>query len=329
MSILDGYTVAQVPEARIGTAIQWSRLARIQAGPAGSAWTVENNALMRFDGTVWQTEALEEPGDRMIVAMPVGGGAVLVLFADRLALYRPDSHSWRVLKLSRELGSFSRMTGGFHDDFWITAQHGIAQLKLDTNLGISSWKQSDTASIGLVDIDEPSPSAAGEEVFFAARPKGSHSSRAVGRWFDVTRVHSRMETVRIAIPDNLRGWRGPDGELWTMEGASLRRFIGGKWIAVEKFGVLAGSLFEVATERDGGFWIGTSEGIAHYPPHVWTMSDLVRELDQPVTSIAEDALGRLWFASTDICSNWTGQLGVPGRGRKACGLKRRRATLSR
>jgi signal transduction histidine kinase/CheY-like chemotaxis protein len=298
MSVLDGYTVVQIPEARSGSAIVWSQMAGVYTAPTGTGWTVENHALMKFDGARWNTEAVEQTGDTMIAAIPAAG-AVLVLLADRLAIYDPESHSWRALKTSRDLGSFSRMIPGFHDDFWITAQHGIAQLKLDAQVGIASWKQRDTSGIGLVDIDGPLPSAGSEEVFFVGRLQKAHALHAVARWFDVQAGDSRVEIVRTATPDNLRGWRGPDGELWTIEGASLRRFVDGRWIPVEKYGMLAGSLFEVVTERDGGFWLSTSEGIAHYPPHVWTTPDPVKQLDQPVHAIAEDRLGHLWFAATD------------------------------
>jgi len=308
MSVLDGYSVIQIPEARRGSAIDWNRLARVYTGANGTAWTVENQALMSFDGGRWNTEAHEESGDTMIAAMPAGG-TVLVLFADRLAIYSPGSHSWRVLKTGLELGGFSHMIPGFHDDFWITAHHGIAHLKFDAGQGIASWKQIDTTDLGLDEVDEPLPSTAGEEVFFAGRLKQGHPLHAVARWFDLEKAQPRIEIVRTATPDKLRGWRGPDGELWTMEGASLLRFVDGQWIPVEKYGMLAGTFFEVVPERDGGFWLGTSEGIAHYPPHVWTTADPVKQLDQPVHAIAEDGQGRLWFAATDYLleldgSNW-------------------------
>lgn len=85
MSVLDGYTVTGVPEPREGARIDFKRLARIYTGATKTAWTVENHALMSFDGATWHTEAAEAPGDTMLVAMPAGAGAVLVLFADRLA----------------------------------------------------------------------------------------------------------------------------------------------------------------------------------------------------------------------------------------------------
>jgi hypothetical protein len=309
ISILDGYTVTGIPDPRRGATIVWNRLARIYTGPTGTPWTVENHALMRFDGTGWHNEANEEPGDTMIAAMPAGAAAVLVLFANRVALYETESRMWRVLKTSQELGVFLRMVPGFRGDFWVTAQHGVARLKLDADLRVS-WKESDTRRLGIVDADEPLPSASGDELFFGGRLQGARSQRVVARWFDVEGADSRIEIVHTSTSDNLRGWRGPGGELWSIDGASLRRLVYGDWIPVEKFGMLAGSLFEVLMERDGGFWLGTSEGIAHYPAHLWTTPDLVRQLDQPVHAIAEDRKGRLWFGGTDYLleldgSNWS------------------------
>jgi len=308
MSVLDGYTVVQIPEARRGPVISLNKLARIYSDSNGTAWTVENHSLMSFDGVRWNSEIPEEPGDTMIAAIPTGG-AVLVLFAGRLATYFPGPHSWRVLKTGPELGSFSGMVPGFHDDFWIIARHGVAHLKLDAGLRIASWKQIDTASLGLDEVEWPLPFAGGEEVFFAGRINRADSLHAVARWFDLDKAAPRIEIVRTATPGNLRGWRGPEGELWTIEGASLRRLVDRQWIPVEKYGMLGGSFFDVVPERDGGFWLGTSEGIAHYPPHSWTTADTVKRLDQPVHAIAEDRQGRFWFAATDYLleldgSNW-------------------------
>jgi len=161
ISVLDGYTIAQVPEPRKGSAINWNQAARIYTGPTGTAWTVENHALMRFDGTTWHNEAFEKPGETMIVAMPVSADAVLVLFSDRLALYQTRPREWRVLKTSKDLIEFFCMIPGFHGDFWITSVNGVARLKLDAGLQVSSWHYRDTRGMGMVDADGPLPSPSG------------------------------------------------------------------------------------------------------------------------------------------------------------------------
>src|SRR3982751_5524272 len=62
-SILDGYSVAQIPEARTAPDIDWGRLARIYASRNGELWTVEEGVLKRFSDRRWRTEAVGSPGD--------------------------------------------------------------------------------------------------------------------------------------------------------------------------------------------------------------------------------------------------------------------------
>jgi ligand-binding sensor domain-containing protein len=293
VTVLDGYSVTQVPEPRAaGTDIDWSRFAGIHEDRAGTAWTVENHALMRYDGVRWNVEAAEARGDRMIEAVPTASGGVLVLFADRLALYNPALKKWSVVRTAQEcgLGMFSRIVAGFNGDFWITSAHGIARLQSD----IQGWTQIDTVKIGVEEVDHPVPSAVGDEVFVTGRLHNDRARHAVVRW-----LQSTLEIVRAGASDNLRGWRGPERELWVTEGASLLQSVNGVWRVIEKYGILAGTPWEVLTEPDGGFWLATSEGLAHYSPQVWVTPELVQSLDQPVHSITEDRQGRLWFSATE------------------------------
>lgn len=231
-------------------------------------------------------------GERLIEAAPAVSGGVLVIYADRLVLYDPKLKISSAIRTAKQcgLGPFSRMVPGFNGDFWITAAHGVARLKRD----LQGWTQFDTAKIGIEEADRPIPSADGEEVFVTGRLSKDHARHAVARWNQHT-----AEIVRTAAADNIRGWRGPERDVWLMEGSSLLRFTNGTWRAVEKYGVLGGTPWEVLTEPDGGFWLGTSEGLAHYPPQVWVTPELVKRLDQPVNSIVEDRRGRLWFAATE------------------------------
>src|SRR5258708_4023503 len=293
VSVLDGYAVTQVPEPSAAVVdIDWSRFAGIHEDRAGIAWTVENRALMRYDGVRWSSEAAEARGERMIEAVPTPSGGVLVLYADRLALYNPALKKWSVVRTAGEcgLGLFSRIVAGFNGEFWITAAHGMAKLESD----LHGWTQIDTRGIGVEDVDHPNPSAVGEELFVTGRLHNDRARHAVVRW-----VQSRLEIVRTGDSDNLRGWRGTEGELWLMQGASLLQSVSGVWRPVEKYGILAGTPWEVVTEPDGGFWLATSEAVAHYAPPVWVTPELAQSLDQPVHSIVEDRQGRLWFSATE------------------------------
>ena len=293
MSILDGYGVTVIPEPRADRHIEdWSLLARVHAGAGGEAWTIENHALKRFQGGQWRVEASEKPGEPMIVAMPAGAGGVLVLFAGRLSAFQPGRRSWTTLKTSDDssIGKFLHMAPGFAGDFWITATHGIARLQAGSGEHGFQWTERDTRGIGLSEIDWPAPADGGEVV--VTGQLGGGSRRAIVRW-----KHPHLEIVRTSTSKNLRGWLGPDG-IWGVEGASLFRLVDGRKQDAPKHGALSGLVSDVITERGGAFWLGTSDGLAHYTPALWRTPDAMLQLDEPVHAIAQDRKGVLWFAAT-------------------------------
>ena len=88
ISVLDGYEVAQIPAPPVRD-LQLSRIQRVYADSAAVAWTVEESTLQRYQNGRWTVEPSPH-GLPMLMALPVHAG-VLVLFPDRLAVYRPDS----------------------------------------------------------------------------------------------------------------------------------------------------------------------------------------------------------------------------------------------
>jgi signal transduction histidine kinase/CheY-like chemotaxis protein len=293
MSILDGYGVTVIPEARTDRTIEdWNLLTRVHAGGDGDAWAVENHALKRYKDGHWLVEASENPGERMIVAMPAGADRVLVLFSDRLSAFQPSQRSWTAIKRSEDLsiGKFLHMAPGFAGDFWITAAHGIARLQIGSGTHDLQWTERDTREIGLSEIDWPAPADDGEVVVTGLMRGGP--LHAIVRW-----KGPLLEVVRTSTSKNLRGWRGPDS-IWGIDGASLFRFVEGQKRNVPKHGVLSGLVYDVITEPGGGFWLGTTDGLAHYTPALWRTPEPMQHLDQPVHSIIEDRRGRLWFAAT-------------------------------
>jgi signal transduction histidine kinase/CheY-like chemotaxis protein/ligand-binding sensor domain-containing protein len=294
ISVLDGYGIVKVPELRTGIIASYGTRARTYASPGGEAWMVEKDELLRLISGKWVIEVAAHAGDRMLAAMPGGGDRVWVLFTDRLAAYHPRQRTWSVVKLARDtcLGEFLQMVPGFQEDFWITGTRGIARFQSGGGEAAGRWTQSDTLRIGMRNAGFPLP-AAGEELFVAGRIGGG-SHWAVARWKGL-----ELEIVYRAEQDNVRGWRGPDGQIWVLDGASLLRQTAGGWRPVPRRGALLGTVNDVLTDRDGGFWIGTSEGLTKYSAPVWRTPDPVADLEAPVHSIAEDRQGRLWFAATE------------------------------
>ncbi len=132
----------------------------------------------------------------------------------------------------------------------------------------------------------------------AGRRRRGYRDRPGGsRPFARNRTVELLEIVYTSDSENLRGWQGPDG-IWGFEGASLFRLADGRKHGVQKHGALSGLVYDVITERDGTFWLGTSDGLAHYSSALWRTPEAMAHLDEPVHAIAEDKRGHLWFAAT-------------------------------
>jgi signal transduction histidine kinase/ActR/RegA family two-component response regulator/streptogramin lyase len=292
MTVLDGYGAVRLPEMRTGSIVDWGLRARAYGARNGEGWAVEAGEFRRFVSGHWIVEVAKTDAPGMLVAVPAGSYGVLVLFADRLALYQPAGRSWKAIKRREEtrLGDFLQMVPGFSEDFWIAGTTGIARLELPDGAG--RWTERDTLGIGMREIGYPNPSGR-QEVFFSGRISGG-SHWAVARWD--TR---ELEIVHTSQEDNVTGWRGPDGEIWVLDGAALFRLIDGKRQPVTRIDTLAGTIYDVLTEPGGAFWLATSEGLAHYNPPIWRTPVEVAGLDAPVHSVMEDRQGRLWFAATE------------------------------
>jgi signal transduction histidine kinase/CheY-like chemotaxis protein len=294
MAVLDGYGIVRLPEMRAGSIIDWGLRARAYGGRNGEGWAVEAGELRRFVSGRWIAEVADTDAPGILVAVPAGSHGVLVLFADRLALYQPTGRIWKVIKRQKEtqLGDFLQVVPGFSEDFWITGTTGIARLELPDGAGAGQWTERDTLGIGMREIGYPNPSG-GQELFFSGRVAGG-SRWAVARW-----NARELKIVHTSRQDNVTGWRGPDGEIWILDGAALFRLIGGKRQPVIRSDALSGTIYDVLTEPGGGFWLATSEGLAHYSPPIWRTPLEVADLDAPVHSVMEDRQGRLWFAATE------------------------------
>ena len=81
LSVLDGYAVTKVPEARKGNIVDWGLLGRVSARKDDEAWLVEDHALRRYAQRQWKIVESEAPGDEMLAAAPAGLDGVRCSFA--------------------------------------------------------------------------------------------------------------------------------------------------------------------------------------------------------------------------------------------------------
>jgi signal transduction histidine kinase/ligand-binding sensor domain-containing protein len=293
MSVLDGRVVKTIDDPRTSSIINWGAHVGVYASPAGDGWVVEDHALKQYKNRSWIIHAREGPGERMLMAIPLDERRVLVLLADRVSEYRVDSRSWTVVKKSSEtvIGPFRSMARAFSPGVWIAGANGAGRLETEGKPGGYRWSECDTRKIDLRELDYPLPGDDGE--LFVAGALGQSGERAVARWHG-----ERLEIVYKA-GQSLRGWRGPDGEIWIVQGTSLFRLNGGRQEKVDKQSALAGVVYDVITEPGGTFWLATSDGLARHSAPLWSTPQAVRRIDQPVYGIIEDRDGRLWFSATE------------------------------
>jgi len=142
-----------------------------------------------------------------------------------------------------------------------------------------------------VHFDFPEPGVRGE--LFAQGISRRDGRRTIVRWAQDT-----LEEVYTSVDESLRGWRGPDGLVWIVEGTSMYRLVGGKRRKVDRPGALSGNIFDVFPEGARTFWIATSEGVARFTPTLWQSPPGLENLDATIHAVAEDSGGRLWFAAT-------------------------------
>jgi signal transduction histidine kinase/CheY-like chemotaxis protein len=175
-------------------------------------------------------------------------------------------------------------------DFWISGERGLARLRVE-GYGVPQWTEISGAGAGLSGFRYPVTGRDGE---LFAQAKAGAGRVAVARW-----SATGLEKMYVSADGAPRGWRGPDGSVWILEGASLFRLTEGGRAPVLRDGVLSGNVFDVYSEDGKSFWLAGSEGVAHYAPALWQAPEGLTGLDLPVHAAIEDRQGRLWFAATD------------------------------
>jgi signal transduction histidine kinase/CheY-like chemotaxis protein len=226
---------------------------------------------------------------------------VVVLFADAVQEYDPIRQSWKELLSAKgsRIAPFNRMVAGFGPNFWIAGEGGLGHLTIQPGNAGYHWTEVDGASSGLHNFHYPLPGRPGE-LFAQASRLHSRGTYAV-RW-----SAEGLETVSSSAAGELRVWRGPAGEIWMTEGASLSRLRNGKKEALPRRGALSGSTRDIFPEANGTFWIAGTEGIARYSPPLWQSPPGLQGFDLPVHSVAEDRNRHLWFAATDFLLEFDG-----------------------
>jgi signal transduction histidine kinase/ActR/RegA family two-component response regulator len=290
MSVLDGYGVVRIADPNLPDRVNAVTRGRATSGANGSTWAAIDGNLMECRDGRWILQYRTPPGLRLITAAPAGN-RVIVLFSTAVREYDPADGTWREFRNQDNtgLGGFTAMTA-WAPDFWISGDRGLARLRVE-GYGEPQWSEISGAGAGLSGFRYPVTGRDGE---LFAQAKSGAGRMAVVRWSP-----KGLEKVYVSSHGAPRGWRGPDGSLWILEGASLFRLTESGRAPVLRDGVLSGNVSDIYSEDGKAFWLAGSEGVARYAPALWQAPEDLAGFDLPVHSAIEDRQGRLWFAATD------------------------------
>jgi signal transduction histidine kinase/CheY-like chemotaxis protein len=303
MSLFDGYRVTFIPDPRIGAQLSMGENGRVRADSSNALWTVSEGALKEYKGGRWLVRYVPPPGQSLIAAIPQGS-RVLVVMADGLREYDPSSHGCREIAAGRKsaIGPFLKAAAG-ERDIWLAGEHGLARVTGPLDSGPYRWVETAADPGGLFHFDFPQPGTDGE-VFAQATSRRS-GQRAIVRW-----AGNGLQSIYTSVAETLRGWRGPDGVIWILDGASMFRLVEGRKYPVDEAGAPSGNVYDVLSRQDQTFWVATSEGASRYSPPLWRPPASLEDFNLTVHAAAEDRMGRLWFAATEYLleldgSRWT------------------------
>jgi signal transduction histidine kinase/CheY-like chemotaxis protein/ligand-binding sensor domain-containing protein len=291
MSVFDGYGVNRVPDPRSRVQPYWPAETRVYSCPGCAPWVISDGELRTFQDGQWVVHPSPPAGGRLVEAVPTGG-RVVVITDSGLQEYAPASRTWHEIEAGRHsaIRPFLHATPSAFGEIWIAGEHGLGRLLVARDGGPYEWTEIETSS-RFTHFDFPEPGVRGE--LFVKGTSRRDGRRAIVRW-----ARDALEEVYTSVEDSLRGWRGPDGAVWILEGASMYRLLGGQKRKVDRRGVLSGNIFDVFSDADRTFWIATSEGVARYTPTLWQPPPGLQDMNAPIHAVAEDSGGRLWFAAT-------------------------------
>jgi signal transduction histidine kinase/CheY-like chemotaxis protein len=306
MSVLDGYSVALIPENRLfARDDQLSR--RVHPSSGGSAWAPTDSGLAEFVNGAWIPRYRAALGQPVLAAVP-NGKRVLVLFSGAVREFDPATGAWTDLTAARnsKISPFDRMVTGWRGDLWISGERGLGRLSIRPGGAGYEWEETAGGPMGLRSFHFPLPGRPGELFAQAAFEHGQGT--AVVRW-----SAGGTEVVYVSKSGAARGWRGPSGEIWILDGSSLFRLRDGRAPAVSHPEILGGNIREIFPEEGGTFWLAGSQGIARFAPSLWQAVPGRLDIDPLVHSAAEDRRGHLWFAATEYLLEFDGAAWSPHR----------------
>jgi diguanylate cyclase (GGDEF)-like protein len=278
------------------------------------------------------------PEDRIDVA-PFGKDSGVILFPDRVVEWNRTTGRKQVIRLASHTGlsRFRDLQQSRDHGLWISGLTGLAHLRPAGNN--FEWTEL-PAPARLTDLVNPMEGVAGELFVSALRPDGK---RAMAHFAGGSSNGSGWTEIFATSGAQLKGWRGPDGNIWIQNDRRILELDGE--MSLDPGGAprnpelrnlggrdITGLTTAVVSRPGEPFWLGTTEGIARYSPALWRTAPEFGWADTLVSAIAGDRLGRTWFVSGQYLAvddhGKASRFELPTSGRRTALLMERIAVLA-
>ncbi|MBI3280106.1 MAG: response regulator [Acidobacteria bacterium] len=291
LTILDGYSSMHLPDPWMVDD------GGIVVAKDGEAWSGDRHGIAHYANGQWTQYRIPQvaaSAAKRHVPTVLGHrpGEVLLVLPSGIALFRVRDRALVWVKRSEAtgLGPFTSMAESTRNGIWVLGQRGAGHLRISkgTDAAAEAWEEFRISLPDIARLEEPYAGQDGELICVGVPAAGDRKTLlrlAGGRW----------EAIYSASARRFRGWRGPDGIVWLQKGNLLLQ-LSEEGKVLEQNDALAGYPMCVRTDRQNGFWVGTTQGLYRYAPEIWRTPPGGPAEHHAVNSIYEDRQGRLWFS---------------------------------
>jgi diguanylate cyclase (GGDEF)-like protein len=304
---LDGYQITEIPSPHVQ-----GRFLESRDQGAGGLWTFDAAGIDVHDALGWHKypdnsiaafaktppmlrtswfmySVYRGPEDRIDV-VPAGEDSGLLMFPDRLVEWNRITGRKRVILTAGQTALVRfRDIQLSRNGFWVTGEKGLGHL---TSAREGFRWTGFPAPDRRTDLVNPIEGQGGEIFTSALRRDGKRTLLRFdgGKW----------EEVFVGSAGQLKGWRGPDNEIWVQNGRKIIELGANHSEDLGGGRIITGLTTAVVSESGKAFWLGTTEGVARYSPSLWRTPGMPAGADSVVNAIVEDRRGRIWFLSGQL-----------------------------
>jgi signal transduction histidine kinase len=301
ISEFGGYAINVIPAPGEGNS-------RVYGSPSGQLWTVSRQGLEEFKDGRWVLYPVPEIAAEFstgtarvtdpVPLCPVKQRQVLLLLPDRLLEFSAEgADKSHTLCLRSAAGTrmerFSDLAPARDGGLWITGAGGLAKVPgpLRNLKAETPWQEYlPPARLAIQNLQEPREDAQGGVTMVGE--SGTNRQRLLV-YFD-----GQAWTTEGAGAEKLRhAWRGQDETWWVSGLDALAQWAPGRRETMENEEISAWHYFDAAIEFGGIFWLATSDGLLRFAPLAWRTPGAAQRIASPVSCLATDEGGRLWFVA--------------------------------